>query len=180
MDVDFYKSHIETLCELKELAYKHNCNIAFGTQSYHNTDKSFYDFEEFFPEDIIQDLEDNGSITEAAYNRDSIWFELYDRTTAKYHTMTYSEINLHMWYEPFSSHETDMKRDTLKWVEENISSYSDITENRWFFGDEYDETFINGFDGLEKPNVYRSGMALKFFGDLVCDYLGEPRIERIY
>lgn len=193
MDVDFYKSHIETLCELKELAYKHNCNIAFGTDSTHNTDRYFYDFEDFFPEEIRNDLENNGTITEAVYNCDSIWFELYDRTTKRYHTMTYSEIDWNMWYEPFSSYETDMKKETLDWLygtnmnketidwlEERASLYSDTSNEFWFFGDNYKKTSIQGFDGLEKPSVYRSGMALKFFGDLVCDYLGEPRIERVY
>lgn len=36
------------------------------------------------------------------------------------------------------------------------------------------------FQGQERPSVYREGMALKFFGDLVCDYLGEERIVRTY
>ena len=32
---------------------------------------------------------------------------------------------------------------------------------------------------VEDFRCYRNGMALKFFGDLVCDYLGEPRIDRV-
>ena len=44
----------------------------------------------------------------------------------------------------------------------------------------FGETKVTGFPGQERPNVYREGMALKFFGDLVCDYLGEERIVRTY
>jgi len=44
-------------------------------------------------------------------------------------------------------------------------------------------TIINGFGNETKVvdyRVYREGMALKFFGDLVCDYLEEPRIVESY
>lgn len=46
-----------------------------------------------------------------------------------------------------------------------------------------DATYIYGFGNKEPVKnhlVYRNGMALKYFGDYVCDYLGEPRIERTY
>ena len=44
----------------------------------------------------------------------------------------------------------------------------------------FGETKVTGFPEQEHPSVYREGMALKFFGDLVCDYLGEERIVRTY
>lgn len=37
-----------------------------------------------------------------------------------------------------------------------------------------------GSPNQKHPSVYREGMALKIFGDLVCDYLGEERIVRTY
>lgn len=75
----------------------------------------------------------------------------------------------------------------ISWIFEE--SFSEIPEKylNWTVkGDELliycrlGETEVTGFPNQERPNVYREGMALKFFGDLVCDYLGEERIARTY
>ena len=123
MNVEFTEGHLETLCELKALAEKHNCSIRFG----------FYN--------SICDGTKQGTLTE-------LWFELFDPNNAKrhYHSLRYSE--------------------RLQVVEYKYVSFS--------------ETKIKGFEKQEHSNVCREAMALKVFGDLVCDYLGEERIVRVY
>ena len=34
INIDFHSGHIETLCDLKAIAEKHNCKISFGVRSY--------------------------------------------------------------------------------------------------------------------------------------------------
>ena len=67
-------------------------------------------------------------------------------------------------------------------IAENRADWDDngILDDKVVLFARLDETVIKGFNGLEHPNVYRAGMALKFFGDLVCDYLKEERIVRSY
>ena len=52
----------------------------------------------------------------------------------------------------------------------------------WALFKETADQRIHGFEGVDTSeiNVYREGMTLKFFGDLVCDYLGEERIKEVY
>ena len=64
--------------------------------------------------------------------------------------------------------------------------FEDCTENycdNFYASFNNAPTIIRGFGNENKivdGRVYRSGMAVKYFGDLVCDYFGEPRIERTY
>ena len=69
---------------------------------------------------------------------------------------------------------------TEEWIRNTLTDeYIDKDEQYWSY--ETTDTVVRGFDGVSTYiNVYREGMALKFFGDLVCDYLGEPRIIRTY
>lgn len=178
MTVDFYKSHIETLCELKELAYKHNCSIAFGVRNDSNPELNFDDCDEIFPENILEDLKRCGDIVKGYRNATYLWFELYDRNTCRYHNMTYVDGDYYIEYDRFYFEEVE--EETQNWIEENVADWSDPTDDHLTFCKSFGYTKSSGFNGAETPNVYRSGMALKFFGDLVCDYLGEDRIVRTY
>ena len=117
MTVDFYKSHVETLCELKELAYKHNCNIAFGVRNDSNPELGFDDCDEIFPDNILEDLKRCGDIVKGWSNATCLWFELYDRNTARYHNMTYVDGDYYIEYDRFYSEEVE--EETQKWIEEN-------------------------------------------------------------
>ena len=72
-----------------------------------------------------------------------------------------------------------MTVETQKYIDKNTRMEC-VLVSKISVPDALGGTTIKGFDGLEHPSVYREGMALKFFGDLVCDYLGEERIVRVY
>lgn len=176
--IDFYNSHVETICELKELANKHNCTIKFGVQNNFNPELGFSDCADFFPENILEDLEKCGNITKGWRNETRLWFELYDRNTERYNNLTYTEGDYYIEYDRYYSEE--VTEETQDWIEENVADWSDPIDDHLTFCKSFGDTYISGFNGAKTPDVYREGMALKFFGDLVCDYLGEKRIERTY
>lgn len=84
-------------------------------------------------------------------------------------------------YEPDDDIDDDnpLSKETEEFLEDNDYESSDDGGKRLLYVS-FSETKIKGFDKQEHPSVYREGMALKFFGDLVCDYLGEERIVRVY
>lgn len=55
----------------------------------------------------------------------------------------------------------------VKFYENHLKTIADI----YGFGND---------NRIKDFRCYRPGMALKYFGDLVCDYLGEERICRVY
>ena len=178
MSIDFYNSHIETICDLKALADKHNCKISFGVRSDSRHELSLDECDEFFPEEIIEDLKRCGDITVGHSDATYLWFELYDRNNSKYHVLTYIDGYYYIEYDRFYSEE--VTEETQKWINENVADWSDPTDDHLIFCGSFGGPEISGFNGAECPNVYREGMTLKFFGDLVCDYLGEERIVRTY
>lgn len=120
--IEFYISHIETLCDLKAIAEKHNCKISFGVKSYsENTIDEELLKQEGFTDDEINYIKDSLDVVDACTTNDSIYFELIEKDSKKVNSPIY----------------------------------------------------------VKSSTTYRSGMALKYFGDYVCDYLGEPRIERV-
>lgn len=181
--------HIDTICQLKEIAAKHNCKIAIYVEDHnaHSSDDAISSILEHIMEsdhlsqEDIDSLTANYDFTNAHYTHDIVCFELiepsgketpFDRFT--YHQMIYRQFNLGMECEYHESWDTELSEEAEKWADNNVD-YD-------YFYKEYDQTDIKGFPGVDtsKTHVYREGMAVKFFGDLVCDYLGEPRIIKTY
>lgn len=184
MNIEFTSAHMQTLCELKEMADKHGCKITFGvTQSY-----GFVGFEKFidYSEDILDELNDLGYFDSDVERGDHItfWFQLYDPNskTTKYNTLQYGtgwQATEYRFYETLDD-DTDISEKTRAFLEDNVADWSSIYADTVTLYSSFGETKITGFEGQTSPEVYREGMALKFFGDLVCDYLGEERIDRVY
>lgn len=183
MDVEFTGAHLQTLCELKALAKKHNCSIRFGVYN----SSGFVSYKNFigYSENIISELRDQGYFytdTEQG-SLTALWFELVDPNNAKchYHSLKYSEGWQSIEYELNDDVDDDnpLSKEAEEFLEDNDYENSDDCEKRLLHVS-FSETKIKGFDKQEHPSVYREGMALKFFGDLVCDYLGEERIVRVY
>lgn len=179
MNIEFYTEHLQTLCELKELADKHGCSIYFGV----NQSTANESLEEFdgYTEEIYQELYDKGYFDNWRGDVTTIWFELYDPNNKdkKYHSLSYSDGDRCVTYKKYC--DEDLSEQTEAFVRENLLSWQDynIDDELLLYARIYG-TKMAGFPNQECPNVYRSGMALKFFGDLVCDYLKEPRIIRTY
>ena len=183
MNVDFTETHLDTLCELKALAEKHNCSIRFGVYN----SSGFISYEKFigYSKNIIEELQNRGVFytdTEQGSSTD-LWFELFDPNNAKrhYHSLSYLEGWQSVEYELYYDVDDDnpLSKEAEKFLEDNDYEFSDGGEKKLLYL-RFSETKIKGFEKQEHPNVYREGMALKFFGDLVCDYLGEERIVEVY
>lgn len=180
MDIHFNSEHLATLKDLQEIALKHNCVINFGIRSSTHTD--FDDCSDLIqsnvPKKVLKAIEDgNVDLREVNGTCSTLWFELYDKETKKYNTLSYTE-------------------DTVSFVAEDMYSvYDEKPEvvEEWLSSGGYEDsdyyyythcpTIIHGFGYKSEHKdfrVYRSGMALKFFSDLVCKYLKEPMIERTY
>lgn len=184
MNIEFTSAHMQTLCELKELADKHGCLITFGVdQNY-----GFVGYEKFtdYSEDILNELNDLGYFDTDVERGDcsTFWFQLYDPNSKskKYNILQYEtgwQAAEYRFYGGLDD-DTDITEKTKAFLEDNVVDCSDIYADTVTLYCSFDETRVIGFDGQTTPYVYREGMALKFFGDLVCDYLGEERIQRVY
>lgn len=181
MNVEFTSAHMETLCELKALAEKHGCRITFGVDSWTGVDP---DFEWFagYTNKIHEELNNKGDFSNGIIDTTKLWFQLYDPNNKEkqYHYLEYLEGSEAITYEQSSFEE--LSEEAVDFIEENRAEwdYDNALGDEAVLWSSVQETTVKGFDGLEHPNVYREGMALKFFGDLVCDYLKEERIIRNY
>lgn len=178
MNVHFISAHLQTLCELKALADKHNCIINFGVDNREDTDD--VDFESFdgVTEEILEELNRKGRFKDPKYNITYLWFELHDKNNNSYHALDYREGEQSITY--ILDHLEELSYEANTFLENNLVSWQSIEDDELIITSRLDKTNMTGFPGQEKPDVYREGMVLKFFADLVCDYLKEERIERVY
>lgn len=177
--INFYGAHVQTLSDLNELAKKHNCTITFGIDNLFDrgADWSIYNC----PKRIINELENKGSVN---YDEDlttgiRYWFELYDKTKDVSNTLTYTKGFAKRVYEV--DYDQELSESAKNWIEEILLDWQDISDDdKYELWTDFGGTTMTGFKGRKKPDVYREGMLLKFFGDLVCEYLHEPYIVRTY
>ena len=181
MNIEFTSAHMETLMELKALAEKHGCRITFGVNSFAGVDPEFEEFDGYTDE-IYEELNDKGIFSNCVIYTTQFWFQFYDPNNKKiqHHFLEYSAGNQTVTYEPYTFEE--LSKEAKEFLEENRAEWDDnyLIDDKVVLFKRLGGTTINGFEGLKKPNVYREGMALKFFGDLVYDYLKEERIVRTY
>lgn len=182
MDVSFYSPHMETLSDLMELAKKHDCKISFGFSSSNDREMD----EELLAmiglsEEMLSEMKDKMTISFSESVFDKLWFELSDNRDHTYHTLAYIERSTTIEVECASGFSfysvSEQLFDCLR--ENDVSCNGDT----YFISKRYNPTVICGF-GYDKMvedfRVYRSGMALHYFANLVCDYLHEPKIDRVY
>lgn len=186
MNIEFYNSHIETLADLIKLAEKHNCKIHFGfySSSEREIDRDIVD-KQGLTEELIQEIYDKMTVADCASSFDKAWFELHDLRNDTYNSMTYIESSTYFVVEKLSEFDFRFDEDTpsdelIEWLESHDNLWgTDV----YTINESHSPTIICGFgnkERIEDFRCYRSGMAVKFFGDLVCDYLKEPRIHRVY
>lgn len=187
MNIEFYNSHLETLCELKNIAKKHGYTISFGTSSNSEEiiDNELFQENEFTDKEI-EAIKEILEITNCNYSNEKIWFELNGKNESNQlvYYVDSNYVTIKKDYGDFTCAELrDAGVDEDKLIEklDNYDEFLDYDEYTLNF--KSDTTYIYGFGNKEPVKnhlVYRNGMALKYFGDYVCDYLGEPRIERTY
>lgn len=178
MNVHFTSAHLQTLCELKSIADKHNCIINFGVDSLNDSEE--VDFESFdgLTKEILEELDNKGKFENPKYNINWLWFELIDKNNNSYHALSYREGEQSITY--ILDHLEELSYEADSFLENNLVCWQTMDDDELIITSRLDRTNMTGFPGQEKPDVYREGMVLKFFADLVCDYLKEERIERVY
>ena len=186
MNIGFFNSHMETLVELVEIAKKHNCKIYFGfyTSGEREIDADVIKKSGLTPE-LYEEMKDKMHISDSMSSSEQVWFELYDESTGLYNTMSYTENDTYFRVskdnDDFVVDEEDEPSDELiEWLELNDKLWD---MDFYTINEQHNPTVICGFGNdecVEDFRCYRNGMALKFCSDLVCDYLGEPRIDRVY
>lgn len=174
MNTHFTTSHLQTLQELVAIAESHNCYINFGTSA--DSCAEILDellLEKGFDNVLLDELNYNVETANEHFSIYDIWFELFDRNTGKSNILSYTQLQTSFSFNELGDDVSYTLQDKLK----EMDTYGDR-----FISVRSDETKIHGFNQGDKicHLVYRPGMALKFFGDYVCDYLGVPRIERVY
>lgn len=177
MNIYFGSSHLQTLCDLKTLAEKHNCLIHFGAYQENTVDVTLEEFKGGTQE-IIKELQNKGSFSSGCHNVTTMWFELFDNTNKTHHTLSYCQGMEFIEYTLDILEDLSYEADSF--LENNLVDWQSMTDDNLLISRSLDETRVTGFPEQERPCVYREGMALKYFGDLVCDYLKEPRIKRVY
>ena len=188
MNIDFGSSHMETLADLIKIAEKHNCTITFGVTTHGDRDIDEDVLKKNgFTAELLKELKDKLEVKDAASTFDTVWFQLYETNTKTYHTMAYIENSTYAVIEKESENSFLFRDDDEAPSDELIAKLEEFDElleiGVYTINQSYNPTIIHGFGNKEKVEdfrVYRPGMALKFFGDLVCDYLKEPRIQRCY
>ena len=186
MDITLSKQHFETLKDLMEIAEKHNCTIQLGIKqlSDHSIGDDILKANNYLQEDI----DTINELLRLAYSTKEItstilWFDLYEKGKYKHNYMCYS----HRHTKFFISVEDFRKLDdniTERLIEKTDTTYNAMDfSNGWAFNETTEPTTICGFGNEENICDYRISwayMALQCFADLVCDYLNEPRIKRVY
>lgn len=189
MNVTFSSTHLETLVDLQALAKKHNCKISFGCYSNTSKEEINNDIlrENGASEEIINKLlngwEHNISVNNIENTDEHIWFQLYDpEGKKKYNVMTYYENRTYFEVEFDYDFDEDGNQDLVNWLEKHNAEWN-YDSDKYIICLNTAPTIITGF-GYEEEHkdyrVYREGMALHYFTELVCDYLKEPIIKRTY
>lgn len=186
MNIEFFNAHIETLADLIKLAEKHNCKIHFG---FYSSNEREIDEDiakkNGLTDELLQEIYDKMTVSDSASSFDKMWFELYDLNSGCYNTMTYIESETYFTVEKLSEFDFRFDEDTPS---DELIEWLELHDRLWgtdvyTINENHNPTIIHGFGNekhIEDFRCYRSGMALAYFSDLVCDYLKEPRIHRVY
>lgn len=184
MNISFGGNHMDTLADLMRLVEKHNCCIRFGfdASSEREIDKDILK-RYGFSDELFSEMDDKMTISDCQSTFSKIWFELYDKTANKTNTFAYIESDTYFSVEKISEFDFRYENPSNE-LEEWLEEYDECWDiDNYIINKAYNPTIIYGFGNekrIEDFRVYRSGMALKYFSDLVCDYLREPRIDRCY
>lgn len=170
MDFTFGPTELATLHDLQTMAQKHGGFIKI--------DMYTHDCVEFDKEEIQKEIElplDKLYIYDAQYSVNTCCFCLVVRDRDDdLCALGLREFNVDFGY----------SRCKTLTQEENEELENEGFEEDGHYYDTILKTKVKGFttipETVKATNVYRYGIALREFSNLVCDYLGEPRIDRVY
>ena len=176
-------THLETLKDLMDIAKKHNCRIHISVHDEDQVDTTddatdafdLLEQNKHLEKNVINEILEAASFEKVNILHDFVCFELIEYLedgNTKHHCLHYHSFEVHLKMIE-SLDELDISNKAREDLEDIVSEW----DNSYIY-DSGTFTKLYGFDGVDTSfvNVYREGIALKNFGDLVCDYLHEPRI----
>ena len=170
MDFNFLQTHIDTLSQLEAIAKRHGCHISFSTTA--EADADIFDILDIIEisEEAHAFLEDHlPDSTVGAFSAIKFW--LVDDLTGTDSFYEYAEYDVKGYLD-----EEDWAEASDDVTNELESDYQD-----GYFQIRRTKETVSGFDGsAAQGGCYRPDMALKYFGDMVCDKLNEPKIVAAY
>lgn len=177
------------MVDLQKLAKRHNCKISFGCCSNTSNEEIDNDIlrENGATEEIIEKISSGWeygiSINNIENTDEHIWFQLYNpEGNNQYNVMTYYENRTYFEVEFNYDFDEDGNQDLANWLEEHNADWN-YDKDKYIICLDNAPTTITGFGykNVHKDyRVYREGMALHYFTELVCNYLKEPMIKRTY
>lgn len=190
MNTTFSSTHLETLVDLQKLAKRHNCKISFGCRSDTSNEEIDNDIlrENGATEEIIEKISSGWeygiSVNNVQSTNEQTWFQLYDPNVGEkhYNVMSYNENRTYFEVEFDYDFDEDGNQDLVNWLEEHNADWN-YDKDKYIICLSNAPTTITGFgyeEGHKDYRVYREGMALHYFTELVCNYLKEPMIKRTY
>lgn len=185
MNLDFGSAHLRTLNKLNAIAEKHNCLITFGTRNSYGVDLDdailkLCKVDKRLINKLNNPYDHHISIKDCTTNESVVWFELYDLGKGKHNTMSYGEYTCGFEIEKDFDYDDENEKFLDRFIEESRVDWDEDNIQMRFHAC---PTIIHGFKYKSKHldyRVYRPDMALKYFGDLVCEYLKEPYIKEVY
>lgn len=184
--------HINTLSKLHEIAKKHNCIINLEVKTTQDDEiedvvEWLYEFEEI-SEKVGKFIIRNTEIQDKCNCfAQQFTLKLIDRRGEKeiYNCFTYAEIEAFIDFGPFEYElDDDYGLNNDDWNDDLEDFFEAVKDGDSFYSFDVSDSHYVGWKGLNIASgdydTYRNGMHIKFFGDLVCDYLGEERIKEVY
>jgi len=172
MNLSWGSAHFSTLCKLVELARKHDCTI--GLYTLNINENEINGIPDYFKLSKKAEavLIDSSNVRNPLHKYCSVCLELQDNANHTINQFIFSD----------ESFQGKISCDyELELISDEIKRELGIQENGFFEIEQLDHTVINGFNGIKKNyGCYREGMVVEYFGDMVCDYLKEPRIKEVY
>lgn len=177
--ISLYKAHVETICDLQELCKKHGYYIMFGYRESKSEDLDSDEFLEMFDgpaKEIAKKFIEECYIQRSYQEVEDYWFELCKDGEGSVGTMT--DRNTYTTFEMSTDNYHDVPEDMAEFIYDNSEEWS--TEEEPVFIRKGGKTHLGGVFKDKEVNCYREGICIREFSNLVCDFLGEPRINRCY
>lgn len=176
MQIEFGSAHMRTLKKLMDMAEKNGCKIVFSFKSSASSDLDYDLVEEIDGKEFSEELS-GLSPEEIQTSSSSVCFELIrNEGGGSILSLKYEEKST--FFKLTKEDLDDLEKEGIKTDELNGS----CDWNQSYFDYESSPTIV--WEQLGKPikdyRVYRAGMALKYFSDVVCAYFNEPLIEETY
>ena len=184
MEFYFHSKCLKILCDIEKLANKHNCIVQFGIDHHNIKEFNIEDCNDYTPA-IGQELKERGYYEEACGEVMALWLKLIDNKIKHAQpekrlvfANVYKRVQYGFNYEYAEATDNDLSVEAKHFLENNSEDIdSDDGFSIYTLYQPLQFTNIIGFKNEKCPNANCPQMALEVFSNLVCDYLGENKIN---